>query len=67
MVHQKRFHGFSVHNECIFDSRFSANAMELVWIRASLGVLIASEDSFPRMHGVSDVVFQLSDLESPAS
>ena len=49
MVHQERFHGFSVHNECVFDSFFSAIAMERVWISASLGGLVAAENSFLTM------------------
>ena len=34
--------------------------MELVWISSSLGGLVASEDPFLTMRGVSDVVFQLT-------
>ena len=34
--------------------------MKLVWISSSLGGLVASEDSFLTMRGVSDVVFQLT-------
>ena len=44
MVLQKQFHGFSVHNEFVFDSHFSAIAMEFAWISASLGGLVASKD-----------------------
>ena len=49
MVLQKQFHGFSVHNEFIFDSDFSVIAMEFVWISALLGGLVASEDLFLTM------------------
>ena len=73
MVLQKQFHGFSVHNEFIFDSHSSAIAMELVWISAFLGGLVASEDSFLTMlesamlsSNLEIIHRMVSDLESPA-
>ena len=59
VVHQKRFHGFSARNGCVFDRHFSAIAMELVWISSSLGVFGRIRGFFSlRCVEVSDVVFQ---------
>ena len=73
MILQKQFHGFSVHNEFIFDSHFSAIAMELMWISTFLGGLVASEDLFLTMlesamlsSNLEIIQRMVSDLESPA-
>ena len=73
MVLQKQSHGFSVHNEFIFDRHFSAFAMEFVWISAFLEGLVASEDKFLTMlesamlsSNLEIIQRMVSDLESPA-